>query len=170
MTTAATNADLAKIIDGTKKRIDRDVKLGRFGYAASAESTAGPTSTVTVGDFHFDVDEPTAFGGNGTAPGPPEYLLGAVLSCQIVTIRFWAAKLGLEVGKISSSAEGTLDLRGMFGFDDTVDAGFEDVRVTISIEGPHTREEYQRLLDEVEKHCPMSDTVARAVVSHTTLV
>jgi uncharacterized OsmC-like protein len=165
----ATNADLAKIIDGTRRRIERDPANANFTYKASAESNAGPTSTITIGEHTFDVDEPNAFGGNGEAPGPPEYVLGGVLSCQIVTLRFWAAKLGLEVGKITSSAQGTLDLRGMFGFDDSTDAGFKDVTVSISIEGPHSRDEYQRLLDEVEKHCPMSDTIARAIATRTTL-
>lgn len=70
-----------------------------------------------------------------------EYYLASLLSCQIVTWRFWAEKLGIAVDDITAHAEGDLDVRGFFGLaesDDGVRAGFQEVRVVVRVSGPET--------------------------------
>ena len=86
-----------------------------------------------------------------------EHALIALASCQAITYRFWAAKLGIELDGLEITAEGHLDVRGFFGFDDGVRAGFTGVRLEITPAGPETAERYQELADAVATHCPVLD-------------
>ena len=61
-------------------------------------------------------------GGDGHA-NPVEYALAALASCQAITYRFWAAKLGIELDGLEVAAEGDLDLHGFFGLDAGVRPG-----------------------------------------------
>ena len=72
-------------------------------------------STVSLGQFRVEVDEPPPLGGDGKAPNPVEYYLASLLSCQVVTWRIWAEKLGVKVDEITAHAEGDLDVQGFFG-------------------------------------------------------
>ena len=116
----------------------------------------GGGSEITVGTRRVRVDEPAALGGGGEAPNPVEYYLSALLSCQIVTYRFWAQRLGIEVSSLRASAEAT-STHGFFGLDPTVRPGFQEIRVTVDIEGPATEEQYRELQRIVDEHCPVLD-------------
>lgn len=103
------------------------------------------------------VDEPQALGGQDLAANPVEYALIALASCQAITYRFWAAKLGIELDGLEVTAEGDLDVRGFFGFDEGVRPGFIGVRLEITPTGPETAERYQELAEAVDAHCPVLD-------------
>ncbi|WP_242421640.1 OsmC family protein, partial [Mycobacterium ulcerans] len=101
------------------------------------------------------------------APNPVEYYLASLLSCQIVTWRFWAAKLGISVDDISATAEGDLDVQGFFGFADDVRCGFQQVRVVITVTGPEPAERYRQLQAAVDAHCPVLDLTRNPTPVHT---
>ncbi len=97
-------------------------------------------STVSLGQYRVEVDEPPPLAGDGKAPNPVEYYLASLLSCQVVTWRVWAEKLGIKVGEITAHAEGDLDVQGFFGLDDAVRPGFNELRLVITVSGPETPE------------------------------
>ena len=98
-----------------------------------------------------------------------EYYLASLLSCQVVTYRVWAEKLGIVVDDIKAKAEGDLDVRGFFGFDDDVRPGFGEVRVVVTVTGPETRERYEELQQAVDDHCPVLDLTRNPTPIHTVL-
>jgi len=67
---------------------------------------------------------------------------------------------GIQVDDIDITAEGDLDARRLFGIDETVRAGFTEVRLQISITGPESEERYQQLREAVDAHCPVLDLFA----------
>ncbi len=136
---------------------------------AQAQPAGAVGSEITVGTRRVRVDEPAALGGGGEAPNPVEYYLSALLSCQIVTYRFWAQRLGIEVSSLRASAEGDLDVHGFFGLDPTVRPGFQEIRVTVDIEGPATEEQYRELQRIVDEHCPVLDLTVEPTPVRTTL-
>jgi len=108
------------------------------------------------------VDEPPTLGGQDLGANPVEHALIALASCQAITYRFWAAKLGIELDGLEVTAEGDLDVRGFFGFDDGVRPGFTGVRLQITPTGPEPAERYQELADAVDAHCPVLDLFSNA--------
>ncbi|MGH3564124.1 MAG: OsmC family protein [Mycobacterium sp.] len=145
------------MIAGTDAAVTADPANSQAVFRASAVAHDAVASTVTLGKYRMEVDEPPTLGGEGAAPNPVEYYLASLLSCQIVTWRFWAEKLGIAVEDITARAEGDLDVRGFFGFDDAVRPGFGEVRVVVAVTGPETPERYQELHEAVEAHCPVLD-------------
>ncbi|SLH93224.1 Uncharacterised protein [Mycobacteroides abscessus subsp. abscessus] len=61
-------------------------------------------------------------------------------------------------------------MRGFFGFDDAVRPGFGEVRVTVEITGPESRERYLELQEAVDAHCPVLDLTRNTTPVRTTLV
>lgn len=155
MTTSVSH--LGGIISATAGAVSSDPTRARVVFEGSAAAHDAVASTVTLGQYHVEVDEPPPLGGEGKAPNPVEYYLASLLSCQIVTWRFWAEKLGIAVDEIIARAEGDLDVQGFFGLDDNVRAGFQEVRVVITVSGPETPERYRELQDAVDAHCPVLD-------------
>lgn len=156
MTTASVT-HLTSVVTATQDAVAQDAANAQVVFRASARAHDAVASTITLGKFSVEVDEPPALGGESTAANPVEYYLASLLSCQVVTYRFWAEKLGIRVDDISARAEGDLDVRGFFGFDDSVRPGFGEVRVVVTITGPESQERYVDLQEAVDAHCPVLD-------------
>ena len=91
------------------------------------------------------MDEPAALGGADKAANPVEYALASLGSCQAITYRVWAAQLGVKLDKVKVDIDGDIDLRGFFGLDDRVRAGFNAVRIRVTLAGPETEARYEQL-------------------------
>lgn len=155
MTTSTTH--LGGVISATQDAVAVDRANAQVVFRASATAHDAVASTVNLGPYRVEVDEPPLLGGEGKAPNPVEYYLASLLSCQIVTWRFYAEKLGIAVDEITAHAEGDLDVQGFFGLDDSVRAGFGEVRVVVKVKGPDTLQRYRELQDAVDAHCPVLD-------------
>jgi uncharacterized OsmC-like protein len=160
MTTWTTH--LGGVVAATQGAVAADPANARVVFNASATAHDAVASTVSLGDFRVEVDEPPLLGGEGKAPNPVEYYLASLLSCQIVTWRFWAEKLGIAFDEITAHAEGDLDVQGFFGFDDSVRAGFQAVRLVVKVSGSETAERYRELQEAVDAHCPVLDLTRNA--------
>ncbi|OKH84560.1 OsmC family protein [Mycobacterium sp. ST-F2] len=168
MTASVTS--LNAITDATRAAVADNPAAAAVVFTASAEPEGTVGSEIALGKYRVHVDEPPALGGQHTAPNPVEYYLASLLSCQVVTYRFWAERLGIQVDSLSASAEGDLDVRGFFGLDDTVRPGFQQIRVTVNVAGPDTAERYRELQDAVDAHCPVLDLTTGATPVHTQLI
>ena len=141
-------------------RITADPANAHLTYRVRGRGEGLVASAITAGKHRFLVDEPAALAGGDLAASPVEVALGALISCQIVVFRLYAHSLGIQVDDISVAAEGDLDARKLFGINESVRAGFSDIRLTITLTGPESDERYQELRDVVDKHCPVLDLFA----------
>jgi len=138
-------------------RIAANPASAQLTYRVRGAGEGSVATAVTAGKHAFVVDEPAALAGDDVAASPVEYALGALISCQVVVYRLYAQVLGIRVDEITVDAEGDLDARRLFGLDETVRAGFADVRLAITITGPEPEERYQELREAVDAHCPVLD-------------
>src|SRR6478735_7937109 len=165
--TTASISHLSSVVAANADAIDKDASKAHVVFKASAQAHDAVASTISLGKYSVEVDEPPALGGDNSAANPVEYYLASLLSCQVVTYRVWAEKLGVRVDDISARAEGDLDVRGFFGFDDAVRAGFGEVRVVVTLTGPESRERYLELQEAVDAHCPVLDLTRNQTTVHT---
>ena len=135
-----------------------------------AELTEGLRMDVDIRKHRITVDEPKGLGGTDEGPNPVELLLASLSTCQAITYRVWAMKLGIALDSIHVEVDGDIDLRGFFGVDDTVQAGFSAVRLRVKLVGPESPERYQELAEAVDGHCPVLDFTGTAVPFERTLV
>lgn len=151
---------IAAVIETTREAIEAEPTRARAQFRVEGD-LVGPTEVeLRAGRHAVTVDEPASLGGRNVGANPVEHALVALGSCQAVTYRFWAEKLGIELTALEVTVEGDLDVRGFFGFHDGVRPGFTAVRVEVSPKGPEAPERYEELAEAVDRHCPVLDLFA----------
>ena len=148
---------LTTVIADTRQAVTDNPAVAQTLFSTYATLTGVTEVTVRTTTHEFTVDEPPALGGAGSAPNPVEYALASLGSCQAITYRFWAEHLGISFDELTVTVDGDLDIRGFFGFNDSIRPGFSAVRVRVGITGPETPERYQELAAAVDEHCPVLD-------------
>jgi len=161
---------LKALIDGNRTAIEADPAKAVAVFAVSGQLVGTTEVAIRAGRHELTVDEPAALAGTDLGANPVEHALIALASCQAITYRFWAAQLGIELDSVEVAAEGDLDVRGFFGFDDTIRAGFTSVRVKVTPSGPEPAERYKELADAVDAHCPVLDLFSHPTPIERTVV
>jgi uncharacterized OsmC-like protein len=148
---------VVSLIEDTRKAFADDPANAQAQFSAQGTLVGLTEVDIRTGAHTFTVDEPPALGGGDLAANPVQYALAALGSCQAITYRVWAAQLGIAFDKLAVRVEGDLDLRGFFGFDDSVRPGFTAIRVEVTVAGPESAERYAELANAVDEHCPVLD-------------
>lgn len=167
--TTTRDTGLRAVVDATATAVADDPGAALALFRATGDGADGVRTELRIGRHAVTVDEPPALGGQDAAPNPVEFALAALVSCQVVTYRFWAAKLEIPLDDVHVEVEGDLDVHGFFGFDDAVRPGFTGVRLAVELRGPAGDAEYARLKDAVDAHCPVLDLFARETPVSTEL-
>lgn len=170
--TTAPAIDLPTLVTRTSTALtgtDRDAATVRFDVQAALATGTNTQVAITAGAHEFTIDEPPALGGENVGANPVEHLLAALAACQVITVKVWAAKLGLAVDDVKVELAGPIDLRGFFGVDADVRPGFEAIKVTTRIVGPERAGAYDELIRKVEEHCPVLDNLTAGVPVRTTI-
>ena len=154
---------LSTLIADTRKAVDDDAANAQAVFSAQGTLVGITEVDIRTGTHTFKVDEPPALGGADVAANPVQYALASLGSCQAITYRFWAEQLGISFDSLTVRLEGDLDIRGFFGFDDTVRPGFSAIRVDVTVTGPESDERYAELAAAVDAHCPVLDLFTNPV-------
>jgi uncharacterized OsmC-like protein len=154
---------LTTLIADTRKAVADDAANAQAVFAAQGTLVGITEVDIRTGTHSFKVDEPPVLGGADVAANPVQYALASLGSCQAITYRFWAEQLGIAFDSLTVRVEGDLDIRGFFGFDDTVRPGFSAIRVEVTVTGPESTGRYQELAAAVDQHCPVLDLFANPV-------
>lgn len=141
-------------------RIDKNRSSSQLTYRVEGVAEGAVATRLRAGKHEFVIDEPAALAGDDVAASPVEYVLGALIGCQVVVYRLYAQVLGIQVDDIRVTAEGDIDAARLLGKDPSVRPGFNDVRVRIELDGPETQERYEQLRDAVDINCPVLDLFA----------
>ena len=133
--------------------------------SARAHLTSGLAVEVTgPGGERLVTDMPRAIGGAASAPSPGWMLRAAAAACVASLIAIRAAATGVGIGPVEVEVDSESDDRGILGLDAAIAAGALSIRVAVSIDAPGVdRSTVQALVEWEVKHCPVTDTIARAV-------
>jgi uncharacterized OsmC-like protein len=113
--------------------------------------------------FSIDIDEPFELGGGNAFANPQEYLFAALNACMIVGYTALCALQGITLEKLEITTEGDIDLRGFFGLDPAVAAGYRELRSTVVIKGDGTAEQFRKIHEMVLATSPNFYNITRAV-------
>jgi uncharacterized OsmC-like protein len=166
------NAQLQEAKAGIDALVHRfsSPESSQMTFTVGAELSAGLRMDVDIRNHRITVDEPKALGGTDEGPNPVELMLAALTTCQAITYRVWAAKLGIALDSVNVEADGSIDLRGFFGVDDEVRPGYSAIKLRVQLHGPESAERYQQLADTVDRHCPVYDIAGAPVPISRALV
>ncbi|QIX28752.1 OsmC family protein [Nocardioides sp. JQ2195] len=120
--------------------------------------------------FTMESDEPEALLGTDHAPNPGEYVLQALAGCYAATFAAQATVRGIELETLRLEMETDFDLQGFLGIDQRVRPGAQAIRVVVHATASNASgEDLQALVEAVEAHSPIRDTLANPVPVTTTL-
>jgi uncharacterized OsmC-like protein len=109
-------------------------------------------------------DMPAGIGGSAAAPSPGWFLRAATASCVASLVAIRAAATGVTVTSVGVEVDSESDDRGILGLDPSIPAGALSTRIVVSIDAPGVdRQTVDALAAWAVEHCPVSDTIARAV-------
>lgn len=139
--------------DATKRQASFNVKTewkGQTRTVAKVDrySLAGETYSR---DFEIAADEPNELLGQNSAPNPQELLMAALNACMSVGYAANAAMMGIKIHSLEIETNGTLDLRGFLGIDDSVNPGYDEVSVAIRLHTDAPRGRVEELHNAVLK-------------------
>ena len=159
---------LAEVIHNVRQ----DPGLADSKFRAKNNWNTGGHNTITVDDFYsvrdtqrhkksfvLEADEPELLLGRDKGANPVEYVLAALSSCMTTTLAYYSAAQGLKLDQVRSEYEGDLDLQGFLGVSDTVNKGYNEIRVKFKVKGDPTAEQ----IKEMVKCSPVYDTLIRPI-------
>jgi uncharacterized OsmC-like protein len=144
----------------------------QFTWRASSKWEDGVHSTTSIQNFFglgeeqshksetvFDADHPEVFAAHDNGITPIEYLLVGLASCLTAGVASVAQNRGIQLRSVESTVEGNHDIRGILGVDSDVRNGFNDVKVTFSIDADASREDIEALVAQSQKRSAVFDAL-----------
>jgi len=113
--------------------------------------------------FSIDIDEPLELGGGNAYANPQEYLLAALNACMMVGYTALCALQGISLQKLEITTEGDIDLRGFFGLDPAVAAGYRELQSRVVVKGDGTEEQFRKIHEMVLATSPNFYNINRAI-------
>nr|WP_319776174.1 OsmC family protein [uncultured Sphaerochaeta sp.] len=158
------NSDLKNKLVKKIESLKTSPSSSKAVFRSETRLVEGVLCNATIRQFNLNVDEPAELGGNDIAPNPVELVLAALGTCQEILYGAYSAVLEIPVDAVKVNVKGTLDLKGLFALDDNTKAGFQEIEYETEITSSAEEKDVQKLINLVENHCPVLDTLTRAVI------
>jgi uncharacterized OsmC-like protein len=148
-------------------------EAAKFTWRASSKWQNGVHSTTSIHDYfglgeeqshktkkEFEADHPETFAAPDDGITPIEYLLVGLASCLTAGVASVAQNRGIQLRSVESTVEGHHDIRGILGVDSDVRNGFDDIKVTFTIDADASKEEIEALVAQSQKRSAVFDALA----------
>ena len=118
---------------------------------------------ITAGAHTLIADEPREAGGSDAGPDPYSFLLAALGACTSMTLQLYAKHKGIPLEKVQVSLRNSSIHAKDCETCDSNEGKIEQIERYISLTGPLTDEQKQRLL-EIARRCPVHKTLTSEIV------
>jgi putative redox protein len=153
-------ATLLETMQGIQSKPD----AAKVVFRAETKLVNGVSCTAKVRDFNeMVIDEPPELGGSDKGMNPMELIAAALGTCQEIMYAAYASVMDIKLDAVTVDVKGRLDLRGLFGMDESVPAGYSKISYITRISSQEQNEKIEQLVQAVEAHCPVLDTLVRPI-------
>ena len=118
---------------------------------------------ITAGNHTLIADEPREAGGSDAGPDPYSFLLAALGACTSMTLQLYAKHKGIPLEKVEVSLKNSRVHATDCETCDSKEGYIHQIERYISLTGPLTDEQKQRLL-EIAQRCPVHKTLTSEIV------
>jgi len=155
---------LKSTLQQTIEAISNKPETAKVVFRAETGLVENLRCTAKIRGFEpLTIDEPPTLGGTDAGMNPVELLLAALGTCQEIMYGAYAAVMGVPLDEVKVDVKGYLDLRGLFGMDESVPSGYTGVKYETRIKSAADDETLRTLIKTVESHCPVMDTLKRPI-------
>ena len=171
MTTTDNGVNVQALLDA-REVLAGAPEAAQFTWRASAKWNNGVHSTIKVQSFFglgeernhkgesvFEADHPEVFAAEDNGITPIEYLIVGLASCLTAGVASVAENRGIQLRSVESTVEGAHDIRGILGADSDVRNGFNDIKVTFTIDADASKEDIEALVAQSQKRSAVFDAL-----------
>ena len=172
MTTVDNGVNVQALLDAREALRDAP-EAAHFTWRASSKWQNGTHSKTSVNTFFglgqeqqhktessFEADHPEIFASEDHAITPIEYVLVGLASCLTAGVAAVAQNRGIQLRSVESKLEGKMDIRGILGIDSDVRNGFNDIKVTFTIDADASKQEIEALVAQSQKRSAVFDALS----------
>ncbi|NAS22416.1 OsmC family peroxiredoxin [Herbidospora sp. NEAU-GS84] len=147
-------------------------EAAQFTWRASSKWQHGVHSTTKIQKFFglgqeqshksesvFEADHPEIFAAEDNGVTPIEYLLVGLAACLTAGVASVAQNRGIKLNSVESVVEGNHDIRGILGADSDVRNGFNDIKVTFTIDADASQADVEALVAQSQKRSAVFDAL-----------
>jgi uncharacterized OsmC-like protein len=171
MTTVTNGVNVQALLEA-REALKAAPEAAQFTWRASSVWKDGVHSQTTIQNFFglgqeqnhksesvFEADHPEVFAAQDNGITPIEYLLVGLAACLTAGVASVAQNRGIQLRSVESTVEGSHDIRGILGADGDVRNGFNDVKVTFTIDADASRQEIEALVAQSQKRSAVFDAL-----------
>ncbi|HLU74483.1 MAG TPA: OsmC family protein [Nonomuraea sp.] len=171
MTTVSNGVNVQALLDA-REVLKSKPEAGQFVWRATTRWKDGTHSTTTIKEYYglgeeqshktetvLDADHPETFAAQDNAITPIEYLLVGLASCLTAGVASVAQNRGIQLRSVEAKLEGSHDIRGILGADSDVRNGFNDIKVTFTIDADASKQEIEALVAQSQKRSAVFDAL-----------
>jgi uncharacterized OsmC-like protein len=147
-------------------------EAAKFTWRASCKWNNGTHSQTKILGFHglgeeqkhktefsFEADHPEVFASEDLGATPIEYVLVGLASCLTAGVAAVAQNRGIQLRSVESLLEGSMDIQGILGMDSDVRNGYDDIKVTFTIDADAPRKDIEALVAQSQKRSAVYDVL-----------
>ncbi|HZC27112.1 MAG TPA: OsmC family protein [Actinopolymorphaceae bacterium] len=170
MTTVTNGVNVQALLDA-REALKGAPEAAQFTWRASSTWNHGVHSTVKVQGFRglgqeqnhkgesvFEADHPEVFAAEDNGITPIEFLIVGLASCLSAGVASVAENRGIQLRSVEATVEGHHDIRGILG-DNDVRNGYNDIKVTFTIDADASREDIEALVAQSQKRSAVFDAL-----------
>jgi uncharacterized OsmC-like protein len=171
MTTVTNGVNVQALLDA-REALKGAPEAAQFTWRASATWNHGVHSTINVQSYFglgqeqshleesvFEADHPEVFAATDKGITPIEYLIVGLASCLTAGVASVAENRGIQLRSVQATVEGQHDIRGILGADSDVRNGYNDIKVTFTIDADASRQEIEALVAQSQKRSAVFDAL-----------
>jgi putative redox protein len=106
------------------------------------------------------IDDRPELEGENSGPNSVELLLVALGTCQEIMYSAYASAMGINLDSVKVDLKGNFDLKSIRGPNEKIPAGFTKISFKTNIESNADEEMLMSLIDAIEEHCPVMNTIS----------
>jgi uncharacterized OsmC-like protein len=157
---------------GARDALAGQPEAARFTWRAECSWVHGTHSRTTVEAFsglgqdhrhratyRFDTDHPECFASQDLGATPVELVLVGLAGCLTAGIAAVAQHRQIQLRAVNAAVEGDMNVLGILGADPDIRNGFENVRVTFSIDADAPRADIEAIVAQSQKRSAVFDLV-----------
>ncbi|HTJ33830.1 MAG TPA: OsmC family protein [Dactylosporangium sp.] len=171
MTTIDNGVNVQALLEA-RQALANAPEAAQFTWRATSQWRNGVHSTTRIQQFHglgqeqshkaesvFEADHPAVFAAEDNGITPIEYLLVGLAGCLTAGVASVAQNRGIQLRSVEASVEGSHDIRGIIGADADVRNGFNDIKVTFTIDADASQQEIEALVAQSQKRSAVFDAL-----------
>ncbi len=133
-------------------------------YSATTELLENVRCSAKVRNLpEVIIDEPPVLAGQDAGLSPVEHILIALGTCQEIMYAAYASVMDIPLDSVKVNLKANLDVKGLFGLDPAVPAGFTDIAFETTLDSPADNATLLKLVEAAESNCPVMDMLTRKV-------